>query len=38
MKNNFVAKHAHKYNKGKVFADRKARSKRGYQKHKGGRT
>ena len=34
MKNNFVAKNAYKVNTAKVFADRKAKSKRGYKKHK----
>ena len=34
MKNNFVAKHANKFNTAKVFDDRKARAKRGYRKHK----
>ena len=34
MKNNFVAKHANKFNTAKVFDNRKARSKRGYSKHK----
>jgi len=34
MKGNSVAKHAHKYNTARVFANRKARAKRGYRKHK----
>lgn len=34
MKNNFVAKHANKFNTAKVFDNRKARAKRGYNKHK----
>lgn len=34
MKNNFVAKHANKFNTAKVFDNRKARAKRGYSKHK----
>ena len=35
MKDNFVAKHANKFNTAKVFDNRKARAKRGYRKHKG---
>jgi hypothetical protein len=34
MKNNLVAKHMHKFNKGKVFNNRKKRFKNGYKKHK----
>ena len=34
MKNNFVAKYAHKYNKSAVHKNRKARLKKGYRKHK----
>ena len=34
MKDNHVAKHAHKYNTAKVFDDRKAKAKKGYRKHK----
>jgi hypothetical protein len=33
--NNFVAKHAHKFNKSATFADRKKRQKKGHVKHKG---
>ena len=32
---NFVAKHAHEFNKAAMHADRKHRAKRGYTKHKG---
>jgi hypothetical protein len=35
MKDNFVAKNAHKYNTAKVFDNRKAKAKNGYRKHKG---
>ena len=35
MKQNPVAKHAHKYNNSRVFVCRKKRSKAGYSKHKG---
>ena len=35
MKHNFVAKNAHKYNTAKVFDNRKAKTKKGYRKHKG---
>lgn len=31
---NPVAKHAHKYNKDMIHADKKKQSKRGYKKHK----
>ena len=34
MKDNYVAKHAHKYNTAKVFDDKKAKAKKGYRKHK----
>ena len=34
MKNNFVAKNAHKYNKSVVHKNRKASFKKGYRKHK----
>lgn len=34
MKDNYVAKHAHKFNKASVFEDRKAKAKRGHTKHK----
>jgi hypothetical protein len=34
MKNNYVAKNAHKYNTARVFVDRKSLNKSGYQKHK----
>ena len=33
MKNNFVAKHANKFNKAVVFKDKKKALKRGYSKH-----
>lgn len=33
--NNLVAKHMNTYNTAKTFDDRKQKSKRGYQKHKG---
>ena len=32
--NNFVAKHARKFNKAVVFANRKKLAKQGYNKHK----
>lgn len=32
--NNLVAKHARKYNKAKVYTDRKKAKKAGYTKHK----
>ena len=35
MKGNNVAKNMHKFNKAKVFVDRKKNLKRGYGKHKG---
>jgi hypothetical protein len=35
MKNNHVAKHAHKFNTARVFDNRKMKSKKGYRKHKG---
>lgn len=35
MKDNHVAKHAHRFNTAKVFDDRKAKTKKGYRKHKG---
>ena len=34
MKDNYVAKHGHKFNTAKVFDDRKAKAKKGYRKHK----
>lgn len=34
MKNNFVAKHARRYNKSVVMKDRKKEDRRGYRKHK----
>lgn len=34
MKGNTVAKHAYKYNKPKVYRDRKRLAKAGYSKHK----
>jgi len=34
MKNNFVAKHAAKFNKSAVMTDRKKESRNGYRKHK----
>lgn len=37
MKNNFVAKNSNKYNKAKVYTDRKKETKKGYMKHKGER-
>ena len=33
--NNLVAKHMNTFNSAKTFDDRKQKSKRGYQKHKG---
>lgn len=33
---NFVAKHAHEFNKSVVFIDRKKSLKKGYRKHKQG--
>ena len=33
MKNNFVAKHANKFNKALIFKDKKKALKRGYSKH-----
>ena len=36
MKENYVAKHAHKFNKAKVFKDKKKATKSGYRKHKDG--
>ena len=35
MKDNYVAKHANKFNTAKVFDDKKAKAKKGYRKHKG---
>jgi hypothetical protein len=35
MKDNYVAKHSRKFNTAKVFDDRKAKTKKGYRKHKG---
>lgn len=35
MKNNHVAKHAHKFNTARVFDNRKTKAKHGYRKHKG---
>lgn len=35
MKNNYVAKHANKFNKAAVMIDRKKAEKRGKVKHKG---
>jgi hypothetical protein len=32
--NNFVAKHANKFNKAATFTDRKKAAKKGYAKHK----
>lgn len=32
---NYVAKHAHKFNKAATFRDRKQALKRGHRKHKG---
>lgn len=34
MKNNFVAKNAHKYNRAATHEDRKKRDRKGYRKHK----
>jgi len=34
MKDNYVAKNAHKYNKAVTHEDRKKRERKGYQKHK----
>ena len=36
--NNLVAKHSRKFNRAVTMADRKARQKSGYRKHKGGTT
>ena len=35
MKNNFVAKHASKFNRAATHEDRKKRERKGYCKHKG---
>ena len=34
MKNNYVAKNAHKYNRAATHEDRKKRERKGYVKHK----
>jgi hypothetical protein len=34
MKDNYVAKNAHKYNRATTFVDRKKRASKGYTKHK----
>jgi len=34
MKDNYVAKNAHKYNKAATHEDRKKRERKGYRKHK----
>ena len=34
MKNNFVAKHAHRFNKAAVMVDKKREERKGYRKHK----
>lgn len=36
MKENYVAKNAHKFNKAQVFKDKKKAAKGGYRKHNGG--
>ena len=35
MKDNYVAKHARKFNKAHVFKDKKKATKGGFRKHKG---